>query len=288
MKMCSGRWRVAMGLGAALAIVGGFTPSVRAADKGRPLFPWRKQQSATSIPQAASRGNVVVLPDALTLEDESPLTSISQSEPPKPPSSSTGQAAQTPAPPPPLQKPAPLGGATPAAPAEPLTPVPNAMGEVLGGPIPGEVMQGDQFPVFYRDRPVGNRATQAEIITRNRSSEHAWYREWRIRYYGYYPTQWRPFPEGWHLGRNIPPAPYVHPYDLKQPDPDPNDERPKTPRRMRDQEREREEGATPPSRDPAPPLRTTPGAGNAPAPGPGANPGGTLTPNPDRNRRTFP
>ena len=263
MKLCSGRWRVAFGLGAALAVVAGFSASARAADGPRPLFPWRKSAATKSIPQAEPKSDYVVLPEALTLEEETPLSNITQQDPPKPPASSTGQSSQVPTPPPPLNRPAPTTSPAPStspapgAKTETLTPVPNAIGEVLGGPIYfGEPGPGDPYPLYYRDRPVGNRATKAEIITRNRSSEYEWYREWRCRYYGYYPTQWRPFPEGWHLGRNIPPAPYVHPYDLKQPDPEyPEGKRP-PPRSLRDQEKTRDESRTPTGREAAPPLRT--------------------------------
>jgi len=287
MKLCSGRWRVALGLGAALAVLGGFSTTARAGD--RPLFPWRKQQAPAPLPTAPDRSNIVVLPDALTLEEETPLTSIAQAtkdapkeaqkDAPKTPSSSTGQS-NVPSPPPPINRPAPLTGSQPTTKPETLTPVPNTtMGEVLGGPVIYE--QGDPYPLFYRDRPQGSKAEKAEIITSNRSNEHAWYREWRCRYYGYYPTQWRPFPEGWHLGRNIPPAPYAHPYDLKQPEPDPSNPRPKT--------RSQQEQAKPtPSTDrnapgptqQAPPLRQ-----------PGTNPGATpqqgkgLSPNPSTFHR---
>jgi hypothetical protein len=139
------------------------------------------------------------------------------------------------------------------------------MGEVLGGPIAGEMMQGDAYPLYYRDRPVGTKKTQAEIVSRNRSSEHEWYKEWRCTHYGYYPTQWRPWPEGWHVGRNIPPAPYVHPYDLKQPDPDlPEGKRPTPPRNLRESQRDQGRDAagpanrTPGRNEPAPPLQKTP------------------------------
>jgi hypothetical protein len=263
MKLCSGRWRVALGLGAALAVVAGFTPSVRAADGPRPLFPWRKAPAVKSIPQAIPKGDYVVLPEPLTLaEEDSPLSDVTQTEPQRPPASSTGQPSQVPSPPPPLNRPAPTTAPVtpaPGVPTDTLTPVPGAIGEVLGGPIYyGEPAPGDPYPLQYRERPNGNRKAKAEIISHNRSSEHAWYKEWRCRYYGYYPTQWRPFPDGWHLGRNIPPAPYVHPYDLKQPDPDPDQKRPPTPRSLREQEKTRDEDRAAPGREPAPPLRKTP------------------------------
>lgn len=82
-----------------------------------------------------------------------------------------------------------------------------------------------EFPTVYRDRPKGHsKKKKADVIYNNRTSEPQWYREWRCTHYGYYPTQWRPWPnsdpnEGgmpWHLGRN---AIYKHPYDLKQPEP---------------------------------------------------------------------
>jgi hypothetical protein len=263
MKMCSGRWRVALGLGAALAIASGFTPNVRAGERGKPVFPWQKKPAAsTPIPRAAPRSDIAVLPEALTIEDGDDLSPVLQTEPPKPPASSTGQV---PSPPPPLQKPAGEPALPPgsfAPPANQLTPVP--VGEVLGGPISGEMLQGDPYPLFYRDRPVGSRAQQAVIISNNRGSEHDWYKEWRCKHYGYYPTQWRPWPEGWHVGRNIQMSPQhgiVHPYDLKQPDPEyPEGKRPATPKGLQEQGRDAK-GPTPnPNRpqDSGPPLKNTP------------------------------
>ena len=177
MKLCSGRWRVALGLGAALAVVAGFTPFVRAADGPRPLFPWRKPPAVKSIPQAMPKGDFVVLPEALTLaEEDSPLSDVTQTDPPKPPASSTGQPSQVPSPPPPLNRSAPTTTPAPAAPApgiptDTLTPVPNTIGEVLGGPMYyGEPAPGDPYPLQYRERPTGHRKAKAEIISHNRST----------------------------------------------------------------------------------------------------------------------
>jgi hypothetical protein len=112
-----------------------------------------------------------------------------------------------------------------------------------GPPTVGPLGVGDRFPVYYRDRPVGKAASKAEIIARNRSGEPSWYKEWRCTHYGYYPTQWRPWPNGWHEARNLPPTPYVHPYDLKQPEPDwPDGKKPELPERLKRPDREKKSG----------------------------------------------
>lgn len=71
-------------------------------------------------------------------------------------------------------------------------------------------------PPFYRIRPKGHKDEKKRIMLYNRLSEPDWYHYYRCQHYGYYPTQWAPWPEGWMLCRR--PLPGPHPYDLKQPE----------------------------------------------------------------------
>lgn len=52
----------------------------------------------------------------------------------------------------------------------------------------------------------------------NRQNEPNWYRYYRCCHYGYHPTQWAPWPEGWLTCRS--PEPGEHPYDYHPPRPD--------------------------------------------------------------------
>lgn len=72
-------------------------------------------------------------------------------------------------------------------------------------------------PPYYRNRPVGHKKEQKRIMLQNRLGEPEWYRYYRCQHFGYHPTQWMPWPEGWMTCRR--PMPGPHPYDLRQPAP---------------------------------------------------------------------
>ena len=71
---------------------------------------------------------------------------------------------------------------------------------------------------YLRNRPeaCGNQSDRIKMY--NRMYEPNWYRYYRCCHYGYHPTQWAPWPEGWLTCRNPQPGP--HPYDYQPPRPD--------------------------------------------------------------------
>jgi hypothetical protein len=195
---------------------------------------WATDASADD-PIPTSR-NVVVTKPLVVDDDIPPLLPVRQIESnPTPPPPLTTEKKTTAAPP----KNSEAQSLVPVPQSnEPMAPLPLDGGMVGPGPVSMGPGPGDQFPVFYRDRPKGNAASKAAIISHNRGNEPGWYKHWRCEHYGYYPTQWRPWPDGWHQARNLPPSPFPHPYDLKQPEPNwPDDEKPELPRarRTRDQ-----------------------------------------------------
>ena len=98
---------------------------------------------------------------------------------------------------------------------EPLTPSGHvAFGEGFSLGIPVDV-EGEQCPVFYRQRPTGHKRKRRKIMLENRMSEPEWYRYYRCRHFGFHPTQWHAWPDGWLDCRA--PTPGPHPYDLKPP-----------------------------------------------------------------------
>ena len=79
---------------------------------------------------------------------------------------------------------------------------------------PGGCANGMCEP-YYRDRPKGDKDRKRHIIINNRAGEPEWYKHYRCNQFGYYPTQWAAWPEGWLMCRN--PQPGDHPYDRRQP-----------------------------------------------------------------------
>lgn len=69
---------------------------------------------------------------------------------------------------------------------------------------------------YYRNRPYGCQADRIKLA--NRMGEPDWYRYYRCVQFGYHPTQWHPWPEGWLACRY--PQPGKHPYDIERPKPD--------------------------------------------------------------------
>lgn len=135
-------------------------------------------------------------------------------ETPVPPAPDTSNAPRTLKPP-----------AAPAVPESPRSPEPAKSPTTavtpplhLAGEVPasaGGCHSCDQpnCPLYYRDRPEGKKEIREGIILNNRSSEPEWYRYYRCQHYGYHPTHWRAWPEGWMNCRNPQPGP--HPYDVK-------------------------------------------------------------------------
>lgn len=153
-----------------------------------PIFVW----TATAWGQTA----LPPLPSAAPKQvPGAPLT-----PPALPPASSTAQPpARTP-------RPAVLPGDSGARPS------------ISNAPV---VMEGPTCPngycePFYRIRPKGTHDQKRSIKVYNRLNEPDWYKYYRCEHYGYYPTQWAPWPEGWLACRR--PYPGPHPYDLKQPE----------------------------------------------------------------------
>lgn len=95
--------------------------------------------------------------------------------------------------------------------------VPYSSSEIAVVP-PLTIGCGDEnCPPYYRNRPEGHKKQQKRIMLQNRLGEPEWYRYYRCQHFGYHPTHWMPWPEGWMTCRNPKPGP--HPYDLKQPMP---------------------------------------------------------------------
>ncbi|MGL4462083.1 MAG: hypothetical protein ACRC1K_08010 [Planctomycetia bacterium] len=95
---------------------------------------------------------------------------------------------------------------------------------IPGAPLTTEVVgegavvtseYGAGLPVFYRRRPnYFHHGKAAAVVHANRLQEPDWYRQYRCDHFGYYPTQWAPWPQGWLDARR--PAPGPHPYDVQQ------------------------------------------------------------------------
>jgi hypothetical protein len=204
-----------------------------------PLLPQSLRGEARSAP-----GGKIVVTDAIVVESASDIPYLALKQDSK-------KSPETPPPPTSL---VPVPQSSTGTPANPPAVKPPAL-EVAPAPLAEE-----PYPIFYRDRPEGSKAQKAATIAHNRGSEPNWYREWRCTHYGYYPTQWRPWPEGWHLGRNLTPPP--HPYDIRQPDPvvprDPERMRRDEERRQRDRDQIREGKAPPPPLGGANPAKKQP------------------------------
>jgi hypothetical protein len=223
MMRSSGRQRALWGL------LIGLTGSLGLSADEPARLPAQLQIESRPLGQLRATNGSVVVSEPLTVEAQydGPVTPTRLQEAP-PPASSTGQQAAQPAP---------------------------------IAPVPTDVVEGDPHATVYRDRPVGNKKQMAATIANNRSSEPSWYREWRINHYGYYPTQWRPWPAGWHGGRNLEfvpsnvPLVAPHPYDLRQPPPDVQLTPPK--KRVDKDGADKDKDGKPADRA-APPLKTLP------------------------------
>lgn len=82
----------------------------------------------------------------------------------------------------------------------------------------GEACQGAPCTPYLRNRAhcPGKQADRIHLY--NRQNEPNWYRYYRCCQYGYHPTQWQAWPEGWLTCRH--PQPGEHPYDYHPPRPD--------------------------------------------------------------------
>jgi hypothetical protein len=84
----------------------------------------------------------------------------------------------------------------------------GATGPCNGAPCPPYLRNRANCPGVQADR----------IHMYNRQNEPNWYRYYRCCQYGYHPTQWQAWPEGWLTCRH--PQPGEHPYDYHPPRPD--------------------------------------------------------------------
>ncbi len=123
------------------------------------------------------------------------------------------KAGKSPAEPPAPAPPVPDHATDPAAPLGPQVTV-EGSGAISPGPSPDN--GANPYPAFYPQPIVGKKAEMAEAVAHNRANEPGWYKDWRCRQWGYYPTQWRAWPANWHEGRNLQPGP--HPYDISPPE----------------------------------------------------------------------
>lgn len=71
---------------------------------------------------------------------------------------------------------------------------------------------------YLRNRPDAHCNQGDRIKMYNRMYEPNWYKYYRCCHYGYHPTQWAAWPDGWLTCRHPQPGP--HPYDYQPPKPD--------------------------------------------------------------------
>jgi hypothetical protein len=109
---------------------------------------------------------------------------------------------------------------------------------------------------YLRNRPEGCESDRIKMY--NRMHEPNWYRYYRCCHYGYHPTQWQAWPEGWLTCRH--PEPGSHPYDYHPPKPD-----------SKQLDRERRIRRDLPDRDPPDPLDDSDKNGDPPKPLPPEN-----------------
>lgn len=69
---------------------------------------------------------------------------------------------------------------------------------------------------YLRNRPIGCEKNRIKVY--NRENEPNWYRYYRCCHYGYHPTQWAPWPEGWLTCRHPQPGPHPYDYHASKPD----------------------------------------------------------------------
>ena len=92
-------------------------------------------------------------------------------------------------------------------------------------PASGQDVLG-QCPLYYRQRPYGHRPQREGIKLLNRANEPDWYRHYRCCHFGYYPTQWTPWPCSWHACRYPQgPATQSQPRRSKRPSKEPSGEK---------------------------------------------------------------
>lgn len=111
-----------------------------------------------------------------------------------------------------------------AAPRVARTEAPPTLPEKRAVPMPVDVAASDgscedsaPCQPYYRNRPKGCHPDQIKLA--NRMGEPNWYRYYRCVHFGYHPTQWHAWPDGWLTCRH--PQPGKHPYDIERPKPDP-------------------------------------------------------------------
>lgn len=107
--------------------------------------------------------------------------------------------------------------AMPTAPASSSAPSGAALVpiDVDSAAKPGAYCSDAPCQPYYRNRPKGCRKEQIKV--QNRAYEPNWYHYYRCVHFGYHPTQWHPWPDGWLTCRY--PAPGKHPYDIVRPKP---------------------------------------------------------------------
>lgn len=116
----------------------------------------------------------------------------------------------------------------------------------------GACCSGAPCQPYYRNRPKGCKKEDIKVL--NRSGEPDWYRYYRCVHFGYHPTQWHPWPEGWLTCRY--PIPGKHPYDIVRPKP--GDRTMRREERLLRPEPERLPGEDLPPQQLPPPRNTTP------------------------------
>jgi hypothetical protein len=83
---------------------------------------------------------------------------------------------------------------------------------------PGQNCNGAPCTPYFRNRANCPGVQADRIHMYNRQHEPNWYRYYRCCQFGYHPTQWQAWPEGWLTCRH--PQPGEHPYDYHPPRPD--------------------------------------------------------------------
>jgi hypothetical protein len=108
----------------------------------------------------------------------------------------------------------PIPAEKPVTPPAASTDAPTLGARIESAPMmSGAGCAGGDCEPYYRNRPYGHPADKRRTIMDNRASEPSWYKYYRCTHYGYHPTNWAPWPEGWLSCRQ--PLPGDHPYDIK-------------------------------------------------------------------------
>ncbi len=106
----------------------------------------------------------------------------------------------------------------PKSDADKLIPVPQSISAVpidqLPPPVSPFCKDGTPHcPPFYSKPVYGMPAEKRIAMMYNRMNEPDWYKYYRCTHYGYHPTHWAAWPEGWMRCRR--PTPGPHPYDTE-------------------------------------------------------------------------